>query len=446
MNNGRFQEDYKKKLMSLEDAARLVKSGDMLVAGSGLDNPVGLLDAIGKRVVAGEFDDVQLVTMGLFLPDMQWVQPQYSQHLRLYETFIFSPHVRAMINEGVVGCYPSHGSEIPKLITDYIIKDLPPGKTKVMSSVSPMDKYGYFSFATSPGMIVEPARMDNTTVILEVNKHQPRVFGDNFIHISDVDHIVEYDCPLPEWPFPPASPEDIVIANMIAELIEDGSTIQLGIGGMPNVLGKLLEKKNDLGAHTEMMGDAFKHLWELGVLNGKRKTLRPGKITACFAMASPDVYEWMRENPAVEMYSQAWTNNPYVIGQNYKMTAINQALEIDLTGQVSSESIGPRMYSGTGGQVHFTQGAQLSPGGKAFICLQSTAQTKQGRVSKIVPMLRQGTIVTTLRTDVQYIVTEFGVVQMKGKSIKERARALIGIAHPDYREQLREEAKKLSLL
>jgi len=446
MNNGRFQEDYKKKLMSLEDAARLIKSGDLLVAGLGLNNPAGLLDAIGKRAIAGEFDDVRLVIMGLLLSDMKWVQPQYSKHLRLHETFIFSPHVRAMVNEGVAYCHPCHGSEIPKLINDYIIKELPPGKCKVITGVSPMDKYGYFSFATSPGMITEPARMDNTTVIVEVNQHQPKVFGDNFIHISEVDHVVEHDFPLPSMPSPPASPEDIVIANMIAEMIEDGSTLQLGIGGMPNVLGKLLENKNDLGVHSEMIGDAFKHLWELGVLNGKKKTVLPGKIVGCFAMASSEVYEWMHENPAVEVYSQAWTNNPSVIGQNYKMTAINQALEIDLTGQVSSEAIGPRQYSGTGGQVHFTQGAQLSPGGKAFICLHSTAETKQGRVSKIVPMLRQGTIVTTLRTDVQYIVTEFGVVQMKGKSIKERARALIGIAHPDYREQLREEAKKLSLL
>ncbi len=445
MNNGRFQEEYKKKLMSPEDAARLIKTGDKIVAGLGLANPVGMLNPIGKRAMAGEFDDVEVIVMGL-LPEMEWLKPQYSQHMRLHELFILMPPVRAMVNAGFAEYQPSHGSEMPKLITEYLLKDLPPGKAKVMSSVSPMDKYGYFSFGASTGMILEPARMDNTTVILEVNQHQPRVFGDNFIHISDVDHIVEYDYPLQAWPSPPASPEDIVIANMIAEMIEDGSTIQLGIGGMPNVLGKLLENKNDLGAHTEMVGDAFKHLWELGVLNGKKKTVHPYKMTACFAMASAEVYEWMHENPAVEMYSQAWTNNPFVIGQNYKMTAINQALEIDLTGQVSSEAIGPRQYSGTGGQVHFTQGAQLSPGGKAFICLHSTAETKQGRVSKIVPLLKHGSIVTTLRTDVQYIVTEFGVVQMKGKSIKERAQALIGIAHPDYREQLREEAKKLSLL
>jgi acyl-CoA hydrolase len=252
-------------------------------------------------------------------------------------------------------------------MTDFMLKDLPPGKVKVITSVSPMDRNGYLSFGTTPGPVVEPVRMDNTIVIVEVNQNQPRVFGDNFIHISEVDHVVEFDAPLLNLPSPPPTPEDSAIADLIAEMIEDGSTIQLGIGGIPNQLGTVLANKHDLGAHTEMVGDAFKHLWELGVINGRKKTVRPRKITGCFAMGSTKVYEWMHENAAVEMYSQAWTSDPFVIGQNHKMVAINQALEIDLTGQVASESIGPRQYGGTGGQFNFTQGAQLSPGGKAFI-------------------------------------------------------------------------------
>lgn len=175
-------------------------------------------------------------------------------------------------------------------------------------------------------------------------------------------------------------------------MIEDGSTIQLGIGGMPNVLGKLLENKHDLGVHTEMLGEAFMHLWEKGVLTGKKKTVKPYKLTACFAMASEEVYRWMDRNPSIEMYPQAWTNDPFVIARNYKMVAINQALEVDLTGQVCAESIGPRQYSATGGQLNFTQGAQRSPGGKAFICLPSTAETNAGRISTIVPLLQHGVL------------------------------------------------------
>jgi acyl-CoA hydrolase len=440
-----FKEEYKRKLESVEDAAKRIKTGDKVVSGMGLGNPVGMLNALSKRATAGEFEDVEMVLMSFFLGDGEWLKPEYYKHMRIHEFFIMSPQVRALLHQGFADYQPCHGSDMPKLMTDYMFKDCPPGKVKVITSVSPMDRYGYFSFATTPGPIVEPARMDNTTVIVEVNQNQPRVFGDNFIHISEVDHIVEYDCPLISMPSPPPSREDLVIADLVADLVEDGSTIQLGIGGIPNQLGSVLSKKHDLGAHSEMVGDAFKHLWELGVLNGRKKTVRPRKITGCFAMGSSEVYEWMHENPAVEMYSQGWTNDPQVIGRNHKMVAINQALEIDLTGQVASESIGPNMYSGTGGQVNFTQGAQLSPGGKAFLCMHSTAQTKAGRVSKIVPLLKPGSVVTTLRTQVQYVVTEYGVVQLKGKSMRERAKALISIAHPDFREQLSEEARKLRL-
>jgi len=440
-----FQEQYKRKLESVEDAVKRIGTGDKVVSGMGLANPVGLLNALGKRAKASEFDDVELILMGLIMCDMGWLKPEYSRHLRVHEFFLFSPEVRALVHQGFADYQPSHASDVPGLMTDFMLKDLPPGKVKVITSVSPMDRNGYFSFGTTPGPVVEPARMDNTIVIVEVNQNQPRVFGDNFIHISEVDHVVEFDAPLLNLPSPPPTPEDSAIADLIAEMIEDDSTIQLGIGGIPNQLGTVLANKHDLGAHTEMVGDAFKHLWELGVINGRKKTVRPRKITGCFAMGSTKVYEWMHENAAVELYSQAWTNDPFVIGQNHKMVAINQALEIDLTGQVASESIGPRQYSGTGGQFNFTQGAQLSPGGKAFICMHSTAQTGQGRVSKIVPLLKPGSVVTTLRTQVQYVATEFGVVLLRGKSIRDRARALISIAHPDFRDQLCEEAGRLRL-
>ncbi|MDA8222167.1 acetyl-CoA hydrolase/transferase C-terminal domain-containing protein [Desulfosporosinus sp.] len=443
--HSKFKEEYKRKYMSLEDAAKLIQFGDKIVSNQCVCEPVGLLNAIGKRAMAKEFDDVEYLGFGPTLSE-DWLKPEVYPHLRVSTMFMITPKVREAVNKGYADFYPVHLGSYPKSLTNYVIKDLPPGKTKVVSSVAPMDKNGYFCTATAPLYFHEPARMENTMVILEVNENQPWVYGDNFIHISQVDYIVENTQPLFSIPaVTEGTAEDIAIADILLEMIEDGSTIQLGIGRMPNLLGKLLASKHDLGAHTEMLGDAYKYLWELGVLNGKKKTLSPEKICACFAMGSVETYQWMNENPAVEMRRQAWTNNPSIIGQNHKMVAINQALEVDLTGQVASESIGPRMYSGTGGQMDFTLGSQLSPGGKAFICLQSTAVTKNGRVSKIVPLLKHGSVITTPRQEVNYIVTEYGAAQLKGKNLKERAQELISISHPDFRAELREEAKKLDL-
>ncbi|MHB8074658.1 acetyl-CoA hydrolase/transferase family protein [Desulfosporosinus fructosivorans] len=443
--NSKFQEEYKRKFRSLEDAAKLIQSGDKIVSNQCVSEPVGLLNAIGKRAMAKEFDDVEYIGLGPTL-STDWVKPEVYPHLRVSSAFIFSPIVREAINKGYGSFSPTNAHSLPNTLTNYVIKDLLPGKAKVLSSVAPMDKNGYFCTATAPLYFHEPAQMENTMVILEVNENQPWVYGDNFIHISQVDYIVESTQPLFSIPaVTDGSAEDIAIADLILEMIEDGSTIQLGIGGMPNILGKLLANKHDLGAHTEMLGDAYKYLWELGVLNGKKKTLSRHKICACFALGSVETYQWMHENPAVEMHGQAWTNNPYIIGQNHKMVSINQAIEVDLTGQVSSESIGPKIHSGTGGQLDFTRGAQLSPGGKGFICLHSTAITKNGRVSKIVPLLKHGSAVTTPRQDVNYVVTEYGVAQLRGKNMRERAQELISIAHPDFRAELREEAKNLNL-
>ncbi|HBW35772.1 acetyl-CoA hydrolase/transferase family protein [Desulfosporosinus sp. BICA1-9] len=443
--NSKFQEEYKRKFMSLEDAAKLIQSGDKIVSNQCASEPVGLLNAIGKRAMAKEFDDVEHIGFGPTL-STDWIKPEVYPHFRISTTFILTPPVRKAVNNGYADFIPEHLHNVPNTLTNYLLKDLPPGKAKVISSVTPMDKHGYFCTATAPFYFHEPARMENTMVILEVNENQPRVFGDNFIHISQVDYIVENNQPLFTNPaVTESTAEDIAIANLLLEMIEDGSTIQLGIGGMPNLLGKLLANKHDLGAHTEMLGDAYKYLWELGVLNGKKKTLKPEKICACFAMGSVETYQWMHENPAVEMRRQAWTNDPYIIGQNNKMVSINQALSVDLTGQVCSESIGPIMYSGTGGQMDFTLGSQLSPGGKGFLCLKSTAVTKNGRISKIVPLLNHGSAITTPRQEVNHIVTEYGVAQLRGKNIKQRAQELISIAHPDFRAELREEAKRLNL-
>jgi len=441
----KFQEQYKEKYRTLEEAAKLIQTGDKIVSNQFVSEPIGILNAIGKRAQAGEFNDVEVLGLGP-TASTEWIKPEIYPHLRASSVFILSPTLREGVRQGYADFIPDSVSRDAACFV-HRVKDLPPGKAKVISATAPMDKNGYFCTATAPLYFHEAARLENTMVIVEVNENQPYVFGENFIHISQVDCIVESNRPL--FSIPPVtdgSPEDIAIADLLLEKIEDGSTIQLGIGGMPNLLGKLLANKHDLGAHTEMLGDAYKYLWELGVLNGKKKTLKPHKICACFTLGSPETYKWMHENPAVEMHSTSWTNNPYVIGQNHKMIAINQAIEVDLTGQVASESIGPRQHSGTGGQLDFVRGAQLSPDGKAFICLHSAANTKKGRVSKVVPLLNHGTSVTVPRTDVDYVVSEYGVAKLWGKTVRERAQELISIAHPDFRPQLREEAKKLHFI
>ncbi len=443
--NNKFKEEYKRKLLSLEDAAKLINSGDTIVGPLAMGEPVGILNAIGKRALAGEFDNVEYIAQGPIY-SYDWLNPEANGHMRSNSMFILEGRSRKALAEGRSDFTPCHGGEVPVTICDWMINVREKPKVKVVADVSPMDEHGYFSFGTSPSFITEPARMENTIVIVEINEHQPRVYGDNFIHISEVDYLVENDHELVSVPSPPTTPEDEAIAGAIADMVEDGSTIQLGIGGMPNVLGKLLETKKDLGAHTEMIGDAFMHLWEAGVLTGKMKTIHPRKIVATFIMASRTCYEWANENPAIEMYSQNYTNDPHIIAKNNKLVAINQALEVDLTGQVCSESIGVRQYSGMGGQFHFTQAAQRSPGGKAFICLYSTANTKEGKVSKIVPTLKTGAAVTTLRTDVQYVATEYGIAQLKGKSIRQRALELISIANPEFRNDLRSEAVRLGFI
>jgi len=441
----KFQEEYKEKFRSLEDAAKLIQSGDKIVANQFISEPIGILNAIGKRAAAGEFDGVEVLGLGP-TASTEWIKPEIYPHLCASSVFINSPILREGVRQGYANYIPDNVSGNADTFK-YRIKDLAPGKAKVISASAPMDKNGYFCTATAPLYFHDVAKMENTMIIMEVNENQPYVFGDNFIHISQVDCIVESNRPLFTIPTViEGTPEENAIADLLLGMIEDGSTIQLGIGGMPNVLGRLLASKHDLGAHTEMLGDAYKYLWELGVLNGKKKTLKPHKICACFAMGSAETYKWMHENPSVEMHSTTWTNNSYVIGQNNKLIAINQAVEVDLAGQVASESIGQKQHSGTGGQLDFVRGARHSPGGKAFICLRSAANTKKGRVSKIVSMLNHGTAVTVPRQDVDYVVTEYGVAKLRGKSMRERAQELISIAHPDFRAELREDAKRLNLV
>jgi acyl-CoA hydrolase len=304
-----------------------------------------------------------------------------------------------------------------------------------------MDEHGYLSMslsATYERIMVD----EGALVIAEENPQKPRVFGDVTIHISEIDALVDADYPTPEIPHVPFTENDNKIAGYVAEFIDDGSTIQLGIGGIPNALANGLKNKKHLGIHTEMLTDNMVDLIECGAVDNTMKTLYRHKTVGAFAMGTQKLYSFIDNNPSVVLMNGNWVNNPAVVGQNYKMQSINTTLEVDLFGQCASESIGPVQYSGSGGQTDTAVGAQRSAGGHSFICLYSTANVKNENgertmISKITPMLKQGSVVTLSRNDVDYVVTEYGIVNLRGRSLRERAERLISIAHPDFRDELR---------
>lgn len=332
---------------------------------------------------------------------------------------------------------PFHFSELPRLVSEYR------GYRKTFTHRSPTDKKGCFSGGVFGNFLEILDKVDE--VILEVNEYQPRVHGCNFYHMSQVTAVVENHHPL--FDLPPEIPTDIdrQIAENIVEYIEDGATIRLGIGAVPNAIGECLieHDRHHLGCHTEMLPDAIMKMFEAGALDNTRKTFHPHQFNAFFAAGSTELYRWSDDNPMILFTPITYNNNPYNVAKNDKMVTINSTLEIDITGQCCSDSFGPYQYTATGGQVDFTRGAWMSRGGKAFIALRSTATDRDTgeTVSKIVPQLRPGAAVTLTRTDVIYVATEYGVVNLKGKGLRERARALIGIAHPDFRGELKRYAR-----
>jgi len=434
MMNRKVKEEYKRKLTTIEEAAKIVKSGDWVDFGFGAGMPAGLMKAVADRM--NELENVNLRDTLWLLPSDKFVSEE-GQKVFTVNSWFLTPRTRKAVNEGTGTTYPEYFNEIPGYYTKYLENDV------FMVSVSPMDDHGYFSFGTA--VTYHRAAADKSKkVVVEVNENQPYLYGNTFIHISDVDMIVENHSSLPAIPAPPLTREDEIIGNTIAELIEDGSTVQLGIGGMPNAVGYSLKTKRDLGIQTEMFVDAMIELVEAGVITGKKKSIHKERIIGTFAGGSAKLYEYLSRNPMFEGHPVSYTNDPFVIAQNYKMVAINATAEVDLTGQCASESVGPRVLSGTGGQMDFSRGAYKSEGGKSFICLHSTA--KKGTISKIVPYLTKGAVVTTPRTEVHYIVTEYGIAMLKAKTLKERANELIAIAHPDFRSELRAEARKMNLI
>jgi acyl-CoA hydrolase len=311
-----------------------------------------------------------------------------------------------------------------------------------------MDKHGFFSTGCNVDWGWEAAKVSNPRVIIvEVNENMPRTHGNNQLHISEVTAVIENHIPLVELPHIPVTDKDEKIGRFIADMIEDGSCIQIGIGSMPNSLANFLMDKKDLGIHSEMLTDSMVDLYEAGVITCSKKNFMPYKWIGSFALGTRKLYDFIHENPLVEMYSTKFVNDPYIIGKNDKMISVNGTMEVDLSGQCASESIGFTQYTGTGGQLDFVQGTWRSKGGKSFLTLYSTYTDKDGEVkSKIVPSLSNGMFITVSRTEVQYVVTEYGVANLKGQNLRTRVKELISIAHPDFRPWLEWQARKMNFI
>jgi 4-hydroxybutyrate CoA-transferase len=427
-------EDYKNKLCSPEEAVLDIKSGDRVFISGNAATPFVLTEELAKR--KEELQNVEL-THVLLLGDDPLAKPEMEGHFRHNSLFV-GPADRKAINEGRADYLPIFLHQIPEL---FYSGQMP--LDVAVLQLSPPDEHGFMSFGVE--ILCSKAAAETAKIVIaQVNDKMPRILGDSFIHVSRVDRIVEVSQPLPELKKKPFSDVEKKIGQLIASLIEDGATLQLGIGGIPDAVLVALQNRRDLGIHTEMVSDGVMEAIESGVITGGKKTFHPGKVIMTFLLGSQGLYEFAHNNPAFEGHPTDYTNHPFNVARNDNMVAINSAIEVDLTGQVCSDSIGTYIYSGFGGQVDFIRGAAHSKGGKPIIALPSTA--KDGEMSRIVPYLKKGAGVVTTRADVKYVVTEFGVAYIWGKNLQERTRALINIAHPKFRSELIKEAKNRSLL
>ncbi len=416
---------YHRKLCSADTAVQTIKSHDRLFMTGNCSVPKELLAALVRR--APELEDVEICQV-LTLGPADYVAPEMAGHIRVNSLFI-SANVRKAVNEGRADFTPIFLSQIPRALRDPAL--LKPNVA--MIHCSPPDEHGFCTFGVEVGL-TKPAAESADIVIAEVNDRMPRALGDSFIHVSRLTHIVPVSYPIVEVPQGQPGELQKQIAGHIAELIPDGATMQMGIGEIPDAVLFYLKDKKDLGVHTELFSDGVIELIETGVLTNAAKTIHRGKIIAGFALGSQKLYSYMDNNPLFEFHPQDYVNDPFVIAQNSKQVCINSALEIDLTGQVCADSIGPLFYSGVGGQLDFVYGALRSPGGVPIIALPATA--KEGAISRIMPMLKQGAGVVTTRNHVRYIVTEHGVADLYCKTIRQRVQSLIAIAAPQFRDEL----------
>jgi acyl-CoA hydrolase/GNAT superfamily N-acetyltransferase len=423
-----WQQKYQSMIATAEQAVARIKPGERVFVGTGCAEPLALVDALTKR--AEELTDVEIVHL-LTFGKAPYAHEKMTQSFRV-NSFFIAENVRSLIQEGLGDYTPIFLSDIPRLFNS--------GQIPIdvaLIQVTPPDHQGRCSLGVSVD-IVKSAAENASLVIAQVNPNMPRTLGNSHLHIYDIDVVVPTADPVLEVPAVEVTDVTRQIAEYIAALIEDGSTIELGIGRIPHSLCGFLKDKKDLGIHTEMITDDLVDLVKSGVINGQRKTLDRGKIVASFCLGTRKLYDLVDNNPVFAFHPTEYVNDPAVIGQQNKMVAVNTALEVDLTGQVCSDSIGTKFFSGIGGQVDFNRGAARAAGGKAIIALPSTA--KDGKISRIVGRLSPGAGVVTTRGDVHYVVTEYGVAYLHGKSIQERALAMISIAHPKYQAKLLREA------
>lgn len=433
-----FAEEYKRKLKTPEEAVKLVKDGDWVDYSVGIGFPVLLDAALAKR--KDELRDIK-IRGSLAMQPIQAVEQDRKRKTFTYNSWHCSGYERKLCDEGLCNYIPMIFRNMASYYRRYLTVNV------AMISVAPMDSKGFFNFSMvncTTRAILDAADL----IILEVNEHMPHVYGgqEDCIHISEVDVVVEGEHgPLAQLPIPPATEIDEKIASLLLPHIPDGATIQLGIGGMPNSVGKLMAESDlkDLGMHTELLSDGFVDLYEAGKLTNSRKTLHRGKGVFGIALGSQRLYDWVGENQGLLSFPMDYVNQPSVMAQMENMISINNCIAIDLYGQVSSESAGTRHISGTGGQLDFSTGAYDAPGGKGFICMTSSYRDKAGNLkSRILPKFTEGDIITTPRTQAFYIVTEYGIVNLAGRSTWERAEMLISLAHPDFRDELIAQADK----
>ncbi|MEO0072162.1 MAG: GNAT family N-acetyltransferase [candidate division WOR-3 bacterium] len=421
--------DWKSRIVKPEEALRAIKSGNRVFIGSACGVPRSLIKAFTK-IPAEDVEITQILNLGI----IDYTQEALLSKFR-FNTFFIGKDLRDKVQKGLADYTPIFLSEIPRLFKSGLVPiDV------ALITVSPPDEHGYCSYGISVD-ITKPAAESAEIVIAEINPNMPRTLGDSFIHISDIDYLVYSEEPILEYTVK-AQPEIVKrIAKNVSDLIEDGSTIQVGYGGVPNAILEFLYHKKDLGLHTEVFSDNIIDLIEKGVITNRRKTLHPGKCIAAFAMGTVRLYQYLHNNPFFEFHPVDYTNDPFVIAQNEKMVSINSAIEIDLTGQVCADSIGYKFYSGIGGQLDFVRGAARAKDGKPIIVVPSL---RSDGTSRIVASLSEGAGVVTTRGDVHYVATEWGIANLYGKTIRERALSLIAIAHPKYRSELLRKAKELN--
>jgi len=429
-----IQQQYREKRREAAEAVREIRDGDAVIVPTGVGEPPALLTALSDQRKA--FHGVRLMQI-LPCGKYGYFDPATAEHVR-HVAYFFGAASRAGGQAGWIDYVPAYFSELPMLIERGLL-----AADVVVSMASPMDEHGYFSLSLGADYTMAALRKARV-VLLEVNPNVPFANGACHVHVSQVTALVESEAPVFEVGLPKIGPVQQAIGQYVAEMIPDGATLQIGYGGIPDAVVMQLTHKHDLGVHTEMLGDGIMTLVESGAVTNRRKSHHPGKMLATFALGSARLYRFMHRNPALEMHPVDITNDPYLAGRNDNLIAINATMQIDLIGQCGSESLGFTPYSGTGGQADFVRAANRSNGGKAIIVLPSTA--KADTISRIVPVLSPGTHVTTSKNDINYVATEFGVAQLRGKSAGQRAEALIGIAHPDFRGELREAAKKMRLL